>query len=176
MIFVPKEILKNLIDFANKNICSHEETYRAGANWEVCSMCGQWADYKGGKPEFQYPEFLDVAQKYLNNNILCSDSFFLITGKSKADGQCVFIDDNYHLTSSIFFARKFKKKEINESLYQLINESLKKYINDDFQISEYLFANTGNIPFTAEEVNEREYKRKDILNKIDKLKEQLNDI
>lgn len=58
--------LKGLIYLAERNICSHEETYRGGAIWEICSMCGaKWADDEGGKPEYKEPKELTEAYKLL---------------------------------------------------------------------------------------------------------------
>lgn len=34
--------------------CAHDDTRRGGAIWEICNDCGmQWADDKGGKPEYK---------------------------------------------------------------------------------------------------------------------------
>ena len=46
------EILRAVTDHAARNTCLHEETYRGGVIWEICSQCGaKWADDEGGKPE-----------------------------------------------------------------------------------------------------------------------------
>jgi len=43
--------LRDVTEFAARNHCTHEETYRGGAIWEICSSCGaKWADDEGGKP------------------------------------------------------------------------------------------------------------------------------
>ena len=45
-------VLKDVTEYASRNHCSHEETYRGGVIWEICSMCGaKWADDEGGKPD-----------------------------------------------------------------------------------------------------------------------------
>lgn len=51
-----------------KNTCSHEEVYRGGAIWTICSQCGKkWADDEGGMPEYQDPQEWDAAQKAIDN-------------------------------------------------------------------------------------------------------------
>lgn len=43
----------NLLRFAERNECRHEETHRGGAIWEICDGCGaKWADDRGGKPAY----------------------------------------------------------------------------------------------------------------------------
>lgn len=43
--------LKDVTEYASRQYCTHEETCRGGAIWEICSMCGAtWADDEGGKP------------------------------------------------------------------------------------------------------------------------------
>jgi hypothetical protein len=45
-------VLRAVTDYAAQNTCLHEETYRGGSIWEICSMCGaKWADDEGGKPQ-----------------------------------------------------------------------------------------------------------------------------
>lgn len=50
---------KKLLAYAERNTCTHEETYRGGAIWEICSSCDvKWADDRGGRPEYvEPPEF-----------------------------------------------------------------------------------------------------------------------
>ena len=44
-------VLEAVAEYAARNTCLHEETYRGGAIWEICSQCGaKWADDEGGKP------------------------------------------------------------------------------------------------------------------------------
>ena len=70
-----EEIITNLIDALKGvlrrdeiNTCCHEETYRGGAIWEICNMCGEkWADDKGGKPEWQDPPEWDKAYTAIKN-------------------------------------------------------------------------------------------------------------
>ena len=57
------EALKHLLTYAEQQICMHEETHRGGAIWEICDMCGaEWADDRGGKPEFQWPAEVEAAR------------------------------------------------------------------------------------------------------------------
>jgi len=62
-------VLKNLLDYANRNTCLHEETSREGVLWEVCNYCGmRWADDKGGKPDdvHDLPDVIEDAQNLLD--------------------------------------------------------------------------------------------------------------
>ena len=48
--------LSNLLDWAMRNTCQHEETHRGGVIWEICDGCGaKWADDEGGKPDWVDP-------------------------------------------------------------------------------------------------------------------------
>lgn len=61
-----REALRRVTALAERNICSHEETYRGGAIWEICSSCGaKWADDEGGKPEFVEPTEITEAHRLL---------------------------------------------------------------------------------------------------------------
>lgn len=63
--------VKSLVEAANAllardemNTCQHEETYRGGCIWEICSQCeDRWADDRGGKPKWQDPpEWTSIRQ------------------------------------------------------------------------------------------------------------------
>ena len=55
------EVIAGLVYEVERNICPHEETHRGG-QWEICDMCGaRWADDRGGKPEFKWPEVVERA-------------------------------------------------------------------------------------------------------------------
>ena len=67
---VLKNSLKNLLTYAETTTCLHEETYRGGAIWEICSYCGiKWADDRGGKPHdaHEYPKPIKDAQEVIDN-------------------------------------------------------------------------------------------------------------
>ena len=58
------ETLKGIVAWAERNICTHEDTHRGGTLWEICDRCGaMWADDKGGKPVFAYPQDVFQAMK-----------------------------------------------------------------------------------------------------------------
>ena len=58
--------LTNLLSYAERQICTHEETHRGGAIWEICDMCGaKWADDEGGKPDFEWPAEIEAARGLL---------------------------------------------------------------------------------------------------------------
>lgn len=60
-------IIKGLIDLVERNTCTHEETYRGGAIWTICSDCGEkWADDEGGFIPYKQPEALKAAYKLLD--------------------------------------------------------------------------------------------------------------
>lgn len=45
-------MLRDVTNYASRNHCAHEETYRGGIHWEICNQCGmKWADDEGGKPD-----------------------------------------------------------------------------------------------------------------------------
>ena len=59
------EVIAGLVYEVERNICPHEETHRGG-QWEICDMCGaKWADDRGGKPEFKWPEVVEKARAML---------------------------------------------------------------------------------------------------------------
>jgi len=46
--------LSEVTRYAEVQVCTHEETHRGGAIWEICDSCGaSWADDRGGKPAFR---------------------------------------------------------------------------------------------------------------------------
>ena len=46
---VTLKALRALLDHVDRNTCEHEETYRGGFIWTICSGCGRkWADDQGG--------------------------------------------------------------------------------------------------------------------------------
>lgn len=52
-----REALGALLGYAESNLCTHDDTYRGGAIWEICRDCGAaWADDRGGKPPFSWPK------------------------------------------------------------------------------------------------------------------------
>lgn len=61
-IAVLTKALEDLIKYSERQICGHEDTHRGGSIWEICDSCGQsWADDRGGKPEFEWPEEIQEA-------------------------------------------------------------------------------------------------------------------
>ena len=59
------EVIAGLVYEVERNICPHEETHRGG-QCEICDMCGaRWADDRGGKPEFKWPEVVEKARDML---------------------------------------------------------------------------------------------------------------
>ena len=61
-------VLKDLLKYAERNTCLHENTYRGGSIWEICEDCGaRWADDMGGKPinASEWPKEIKAAQDYL---------------------------------------------------------------------------------------------------------------
>ena len=64
------DIFEKLLRLAERNTCTHDETHRGGAIWEICDHCGmRWADDKGGKPinAHEYPKEIEDAQTLLLN-------------------------------------------------------------------------------------------------------------
>jgi hypothetical protein len=59
-------LVRDLLKHIEQNTCTHEETHRGGAIWEICNACGSmWADDKGGKPEFVWPDVVERAREYI---------------------------------------------------------------------------------------------------------------
>lgn len=66
-VSVPRELLEDLVVHIEDNTCTHENTYRGGAIWEICDDCGdKWADDRGGKPAFKWPDCVEKARALLN--------------------------------------------------------------------------------------------------------------
>lgn len=63
------KVFKKLLNYAECNTCLHEEVYRGGSLWTICSNCGRkWADDRGGIPKsaHEYPEAILDAQAILD--------------------------------------------------------------------------------------------------------------
>jgi hypothetical protein len=60
--------LHALVDLIEMTTCTHENTHRGGAIWEICDDCGaKWADDMGGKPAvFVWPRCVEDARKLLS--------------------------------------------------------------------------------------------------------------
>lgn len=65
-------IVTKLISECERNVCMHEDTYRGGSIWTICSNCGmKWADdnERGGFIPYKTPEAVEDAEElidYLN--------------------------------------------------------------------------------------------------------------
>jgi hypothetical protein len=63
-------LVRDLLKHIEQNTCTHDETHRGGAIWEICDSCGaKWADDEGGKPEFVWPDVVERAREYLAHGI-----------------------------------------------------------------------------------------------------------
>lgn len=61
-----RNLVQSLVDHIVGETCLHENTHRGGAIWEICDDCGaQWADDRGGRPDFQWPEIVERANAAL---------------------------------------------------------------------------------------------------------------
>lgn len=61
-----EKLLTELVSHVEKTTCTHEETHRGGAIWEICNGCGaKWADDEGGKPKFKWPKAVAEAMQFL---------------------------------------------------------------------------------------------------------------
>jgi hypothetical protein len=59
--------IEDLLAFAERQTCYHEETHRGGHIWEICDACGEkWAADKGGKPESVEPKEIVAVRELLN--------------------------------------------------------------------------------------------------------------
>lgn len=60
--------LADILSYAERQICMHENTHRGGAIWDICDDCGaEWADDNGGKPEFKWPKEIIAARSVFNS-------------------------------------------------------------------------------------------------------------
>ena len=60
------QIIEALLDYIDQNTCMHLNTHRGGTIWEICDDCHEkWADDRGGKPEFKWPDCVEAARGYL---------------------------------------------------------------------------------------------------------------
>lgn len=59
--------LRNLLSYAESKECDHEETYRGGSIWTICSRCGEkWADDEGGFVPYEKPKAIADAYEILS--------------------------------------------------------------------------------------------------------------
>jgi len=61
-----REHLQNVLSYAFRYECEHEDTYRGGAIWTICNLCGtKWADDEGGFVPYKMPKVLKEAEDFL---------------------------------------------------------------------------------------------------------------
>lgn len=63
------KVFKDLLKYAERKTCLHDETHRGGYIWEICDSCGaKWADDEGGKPAnaHEWPAEIAAAQQALD--------------------------------------------------------------------------------------------------------------
>jgi hypothetical protein len=64
-----RDALKNLLNYAERNECHHENTHRGGVIWTICDECGmKWADDKGGFKPYCEPVEITAARQALGDN------------------------------------------------------------------------------------------------------------
>ena len=64
---IEADIIKALVEEIENKTCTHEDTYRGGAIWEICHDCNaKWADDQGGKPPFKWSDAVTSAKAYLS--------------------------------------------------------------------------------------------------------------
>jgi ribosomal protein L37AE/L43A len=62
-----RAVMADLLEYAERHECLHENTTRGGTIWEICSDCGmKWADDKGGKPKYETPAAIKAAHNLLD--------------------------------------------------------------------------------------------------------------
>lgn len=60
--------LADLLEYVDRNTCTHEDTHRGGAIWTICDGCGMmWADDKGGFVPHQDAPAVAAARAALAN-------------------------------------------------------------------------------------------------------------
>ena len=64
-----RDALKNLLSYAERNECHHENTHRGGIIWTICNDCGgKWADDQGGLKPYCEPVEITAARQALGDN------------------------------------------------------------------------------------------------------------
>ena len=64
-----RDALKNLLSYAERNECHHENTHRGGIIWTICDDCGaKWADDEGGFKPYCEPVEITAARQALGAN------------------------------------------------------------------------------------------------------------
>jgi hypothetical protein len=64
-----RDALKNLLSYAERNKCHHENTHRGGIIWTICNDCGgKWADDQGGLKPYCEPVEITAARQALGDN------------------------------------------------------------------------------------------------------------
>jgi hypothetical protein len=54
--------IRAALDYADINICTHEDTHRGGVLWTICGACDtKWADDEGGFKPSPWPKLLEAA-------------------------------------------------------------------------------------------------------------------
>lgn len=61
-----RPVLRDLLDYTERNECTHEETHRGGVLWTICDCCGRkWADDEGGFTPYVEPPQISAARELL---------------------------------------------------------------------------------------------------------------
>ena len=64
-----RDALKNLLSYAERNECHHENTHRGGIIWTICDDCGgKWADDQSGLKPYCEPVEITAARQALGDN------------------------------------------------------------------------------------------------------------
>ena len=64
-----RQLIRDLLDLVDRETCTHEETYRGGAIWTICSNCDRrWADDRGGFVPYEDPPEVVAARAVAYNN------------------------------------------------------------------------------------------------------------
>lgn len=61
-----REALRDLLTYAERQQCTHEDTERRGFNWTFCMACGKkWADDEGGFKPYEEPVEITASRNAL---------------------------------------------------------------------------------------------------------------
>lgn len=77
------ELLKKAELEIDKHICTHEETHRGGAIWEICDSCNaKWTNNENNKPEFKPNKVSEEIREFLSTKPehVCNYSPSLLDG------------------------------------------------------------------------------------------------
>jgi hypothetical protein len=155
------DVLRGLLLYIDRNTCTHKETHRGGAIWEICDSCGmKWADDGGGKPTWQDPPEIAAARDLLAPGPPEYEEVEVVRWECdcgnlfKEDvGECPVCGDKDRLVKLTGTLRREKKPPVarSVSVKMLIPADWLDTIKEIFRDHPETHGKTGTLTFTWEE-------------------------